>query len=111
GRVLLRCFLGGVHDPGVLSANDGAVVATVLEELRGIAALEGAPLFSSVYRWPDSMAQYSPGHGERLRRIEERLQAIPALRLAGNAYSGIGIPDCIRTGRRAAGGLLRTVRT
>ena len=48
------------------------------------------------------MAQYVIGHGERLREIQARTAAIPGLHLAGNAYTGIGIPDCIRTGREAA---------
>jgi oxygen-dependent protoporphyrinogen oxidase len=48
------------------------------------------------------MAQYAVGHGERTQRIAERVAALPGLRLAGNAYDGIGIPDCVRLGRRAA---------
>jgi len=48
------------------------------------------------------MAQYVIGHGERLREVQARTAAIPGLHLAGNAYTGIGIPDCIRTGREAA---------
>ena len=48
------------------------------------------------------MAQYPVGHGGRLGAIEERLQNLPGLYLAGNAYSGIGISDCIRTGTAAA---------
>jgi oxygen-dependent protoporphyrinogen oxidase len=55
-----------------------------------------------VSRWPKSMAQYVVGHADRLKQIEARTAAIPGLHLAGNAYSGIGIPDCIRTGRQAA---------
>jgi oxygen-dependent protoporphyrinogen oxidase len=48
------------------------------------------------------MAQYTVGHGARLAEIEARVAAIPGLHLAGNAYEGIGVPDCIRLGRRAA---------
>jgi protoporphyrinogen/coproporphyrinogen III oxidase len=55
-----------------------------------------------VHRWPASMAQYAVGHGSRVSAIEERLQGLPGLYLAGNAYSGIGISDCIRTGTSAA---------
>jgi oxygen-dependent protoporphyrinogen oxidase len=49
------------------------------------------------------MAQYSVGHLERLRRIEARCQGLPGLALAGNGYSGIGVPDCVRSGAEAAG--------
>jgi oxygen-dependent protoporphyrinogen oxidase len=48
------------------------------------------------------MAQYAVGHQERVKRIQERVAALPGLKLAGNAYDGIGIPDCIRLGRKAA---------
>ena len=48
------------------------------------------------------MAQYAVGHQERKQRIDARVAALPGLRLAGNAYDGIGIPDCIRLGRQAA---------
>jgi oxygen-dependent protoporphyrinogen oxidase len=48
------------------------------------------------------MAQYAVGHQERIARIAARVAALPGLKLAGNAYDGIGIPDCIRLGRKAA---------
>ena len=48
------------------------------------------------------MAQYSVGHQDRMKRVAEHVAALPGLRLAGNAYDGIGIPDCIRLGRKAA---------
>jgi oxygen-dependent protoporphyrinogen oxidase len=48
------------------------------------------------------MAQYTLGHQQRVAEIRARARAIPGLHLAGNAYDGIGIPDCIQTGRAAA---------
>jgi oxygen-dependent protoporphyrinogen oxidase len=48
------------------------------------------------------MAQYAVGHKERMRRIVARVAELPGLRLVGNAYDGIGVPDCIRLGRQAA---------
>jgi oxygen-dependent protoporphyrinogen oxidase len=64
------------------------------------------PEHAQVSRWRRSMAQYSVGHQERKQRIAERVAALTGLRLAGNAYDGIGIPDCIRLGRQAAKELL-----
>jgi oxygen-dependent protoporphyrinogen oxidase len=60
------------------------------------------PLFWRIHRWPASMAQYPVGHAERVRTIQRALEELPGIYLAGNAYSGIGISDCIRTGRAAA---------
>jgi len=102
GKAMLRCFLGGARDPDVLGLDDEAVVAGVRRELKEIMNFIAEPLFFRVHRWPASMAQYPVGHAERVSAIEERLPDVPGLYLAGNAYSGIGISDCIRTGRSAA---------
>jgi oxygen-dependent protoporphyrinogen oxidase len=109
GKAMLRCFLGGARDPDVLGMSDEEVVAGVRRELRDILGLTADPLFFRVHRWPESMAQYPVGHGSRVSAIEERLQDVPGLYLAGNAYSGIGISDCIRTGKSAAEKALKFV--
>jgi oxygen-dependent protoporphyrinogen oxidase len=64
--------------------------------------LTAAPIAHAIARWPRSMAQYTLGHRERVEEIRARAAAVPGLYLAGNAYDGIGIPDCINTGRAAA---------
>ena len=102
GRALLRCFLGGSRDPDVLNLSDDAIVSLVRQELAAILKVSADPLFSRVHRSPGSMAQYAVGHEEIVDRIQARLQSHPTLALAGNAYSGIGISDCVRTGRAAA---------
>ncbi len=48
------------------------------------------------------MAQYTVGHANRVARIEEITRTVPGLHLAGNAYHGIGVPDCVRMGKEAA---------
>lgn len=102
GTTLLRCFLGGMDDAAILSENDDAIIRAVVHELHDIAGFRAAPSFSRIFRWPCAMAQYTVGHPARLAEIEARAAAIPGLQLAGNAYTGIGIPDCIRMGKLAA---------
>jgi protoporphyrinogen/coproporphyrinogen III oxidase len=102
GRIVARCFLGGMDDPGVLAEPDENITAIVASELRDIAGVTARPQFARISRWPRAMAQYTVGHPRRLAEMEARAAAIPGLYLAGNAYEGIGIPDCIRLGRRAA---------
>ena len=96
--VLLRCFVGG----NGLALSDEELVGAAREELRSIMGLEAAPAFHSIARWPNAMAQYTVGHAKRIERIDAILQSIPGLHLAGNAYRGIGIPDCVKTGKDAA---------
>jgi oxygen-dependent protoporphyrinogen oxidase len=107
GKVVIRAFLGGMNNEGLLTKPDDELVATVrreLSEILGAAVVSQAamPEHTQVSRWSRAMAQYAVGHRERRERIAERVAALPGLRLAGNAYDGIGIPDCIRLGRQAA---------
>ncbi len=98
---VLRCFLGGTDD-SALKETDDALVAAVLEDLHGLMGISAKPAFQQISRWPRSMAQYTVGHQRRVERIEELVRDLPGLHLAGNAYYGIGIPDCIRMGKLAA---------
>ncbi|MDE3167327.1 MAG: protoporphyrinogen oxidase [Acidobacteriota bacterium] len=102
GLIVARCFLGGMEDAGVLEESDDAILAAVCGELRDIAQVTARPVFSRIARWPRAMAQYPVGHPGRVAELDSRVAAIPGLYLAGNAYQGIGIPDCIRMGRAAA---------
>jgi oxygen-dependent protoporphyrinogen oxidase len=101
-RIVLRLFLGGASDEAILGEPDEKIVAIAREELGRILNLTAAPLFHAISRWPRSMAQYTVGHAKRIQEIKNRTTAISGLHLAGNAYEGIGIPDCVRTGRAAA---------
>ena len=108
GKVVARCFLGGMEDAGVLGESDEAIIAAVARELQEIAGFTARPRFTRIARWPRSMAQYTVGHPQRLAEIQARTPPASGLHLAGNAYEGIGIPDCIRLGRRAAARILGT---
>ncbi len=101
-RLLLRVFLGGSHDPDVLQIPDEEILRTVREELRQILGLTAEPRFSRICRWERSMAQYEVGHLDRVAEIERLRAGLPGLALAGNAYRGIGVPDCIKSGLDAA---------
>jgi len=107
GKAVFRAFLGGMNREALLAESDEALIGTVRREMSEIL---GAKTFSvdvhpentQVSRWERAMAQYAVGHKERMRRIGARVAGIPGLRLVGNAYDGIGVPDCIRLGRQAA---------
>lgn len=107
GIVVMRCFVGGAGQEAVLELNDSEILQRIQGELQGLLGWTAQPMFTRIARWHRSMAQYTVGHGARLGSIRERLQDLPGLYLAGNAYEGIGVPDCIRTGRQAASEALK----
>jgi len=114
GKAVFRAFLGGMKHEALLDESDEVLVATVRREMgeilgaRAISA-DVEPEHAQVSRWRRAMAQYGVGHRERMDRIGRRVAALPGLRLVGNAYDGIGVPDCIRLGRRAAQELVAAV--
>jgi oxygen-dependent protoporphyrinogen oxidase len=107
GKAVLRAFLGGMRNEALLTESDESLVGTVCRELseilgESVLSRQVEPDYAQVTRWRRAMAQYAVGHQERKQRIAERAAALGGLRLAGNAYDGIGVPDCIRLGRKAA---------
>jgi oxygen-dependent protoporphyrinogen oxidase len=101
-RAIVRCFLGGARDEQVLQSSEDEILRIVRDELKLIIGLTAEPLFARVYKWKGAMAQYAVGHLDRLQRIETLRQKLPALALAGNGFTGIGVPDCVRSGKEAA---------
>jgi oxygen-dependent protoporphyrinogen oxidase len=101
-KAVLRCFFGGAADEAVLGESDESLIAMAREELERLTGIAAEPVFHAIARWPRSMAQYTVGHQQRLKKIESRVADLRGIHLAGNAYYGIGIPDCVKTGRDAA---------
>jgi oxygen-dependent protoporphyrinogen oxidase len=102
GTILLRAFVGGRLQPESLEADDAVIEHRVRSELAGLLGVTAEPLLSRIWRHPDSMPQYEVGHTARITKVKAQLQAFPTLTLAGSAYSGVGISDCVRTGEEAA---------
>lgn len=102
GHVLLRAFVGGSLQQESFRDDDATMERGVCEELFSLLGVKSEPLFSRIWRHPSSMPQYHVGHNERIKRIETALSEFPTLALAGSAYHGVGISDCVRTGEEAA---------
>jgi oxygen-dependent protoporphyrinogen oxidase len=105
-HVLLRVFMGGALNEGALAVDDEALAATARREVAGLLAIAGEPLFVRVVRHPRAMPQYHVGHAARVAAIEQAVARLPGLRLAGGAYRGVGIADCVRSGEAATDALL-----
>ncbi len=104
GYALLRIFLGGAGNAAqtehVLELDDDALISAVREDLQSMMGLAGKPALAKVTRWPRGYPQYDVGHLDLIRDLEAALP--PGLFVAGSAYHGIGLPDCIRSGTEAA---------
>ena len=106
GQVLLRAFVGGALQAELFELDDDDMEGAVRREFAALLGIEAAPLFSLIARYPHSMPQYLVGHLGRVAAIEQRVAAHPGLALAGSAYRGVGIADCVRSGEAAAQDLL-----
>jgi oxygen-dependent protoporphyrinogen oxidase len=102
GMRLLRVFLGGAHRRDLPLAADDVLISLARRELEQCMGITAAPSLARVTRYIDSMPQYHIGHAERMSRMERGLADAEWLSVAGNAYYGVGLPDCIATGVRAA---------
>ncbi len=103
GHVLLRAYAGRAGDQRALDMDDAALAQALVRELTPLLGLSAPPVLTRVYRWADAMPQYEIGHSARLAALRRTLRTSPGILLAGAAYEGVGIPDCIRQGKEAAG--------
>ena len=110
GHVLLRVFLGGALNEGVLQGDDATLVRTAREQIGPLLGITAEPELARVARHARAMPQYHVGHAARAAAIEQAVSRHPGLRLVGGAYRGVGIADCVRSGEEAAERLLEETR-
>ena len=110
-HVLLRAFVGGNTFQGEVNGNltQNDLVSTALKDVSNLLGIKKEPVFSIVSEHSQAMAQYLVGHQKLVSEIEKLVKDLPSLALAGNAYHGIGIPDCIHSGEQAALTLLNAI--
>jgi oxygen-dependent protoporphyrinogen oxidase len=101
-HVLIRVFIGGDHQHELAALPDDDLLATATTELRDLLGIKSDPIISSISRRAAAMPQYYIGHMEKISRIRKRLSHHPGLLLAGNAFDGVGLPNCIHSGEQAA---------
>lgn len=108
GMILMRVYAGRFGGPDVTTYSDTELLALAVSEV-GLLGIDAEALLTRVQRWPSGMPQYVLGHPKRLERIDAALEAHPGLSVAGAAYRGVGIPDCIRSGEEAAESVVRSL--
>ncbi len=109
GYGLIRAFIGRAGQDDMVARGDDELAVLARAELGRVLGIQAAPQVQRVFRWPRAMPQYTLGHLARLTTIEQRLRARPGLFVAGNAYRGIGLPDCIASGEAAAEAALQFI--
>ena len=98
----IRAFIVGRRAVELADASEQEIVPLVREDLRSFLGITASPVFHTFYKWPNSMPQYVVGHSKRIHNIFEQLANYPGLFLVGNAYDGVGVPDCLRHARETA---------
>jgi len=107
GHVLIRGFLGGMLNAPILEESAATLVDRARADLREALGITAEPVLTRLHRWPASMPQYRVGHLARVETIERAVAALPGLRLAGAAYRGVGMADCVRSAESAAEAVLQ----
>lgn len=93
GVALLRGYVRGVG---------GDAASLMLEEVATVLGVTALPMFTRIYEWPTGIPTYGPAHEANVRALTDSLLATPGLFIAGSAFHGVGVPDCIASGERAA---------
>jgi oxygen-dependent protoporphyrinogen oxidase len=101
GTVLVRLFVGDRRDT-LLRSTDEEIVAACRRDLESTLGARGEPLLVRVSRWVDQMPKYTVGHVGRVNAAFRDLASVPGVVLAGSAFRGVGLPDCVAQGRSAA---------
>lgn len=100
--VLLRSFMNVSVNPHLQDLGDRNLIDLAVRDLEVYIQLKAKPVFSLVTRHKHAIPQYRLGHRQRVDKIAALLENNPGIYLAGNAYNGAGIPDCITSGKQTA---------
>ncbi len=106
-RVLLRAFVGGAVNEHLAEQDSETIKQQVRDELQDIMGIREEPLFCEVFQYRKGNVQYRVHHPQLVSEIEKELEDFKGLYLAGSAYKGIGIPDCVKNGTENADAALK----
>src|SRR5690606_16218983 len=99
---LVRASFGKFGDDSPLTWTDEELVTAAAEDLSIVTGVPIVPEEAVVQRWRGGLAQYAPGHLDRIAEIETAVAGFDGLALAGAYLHGVGVPACVATGDAAA---------
>jgi oxygen-dependent protoporphyrinogen oxidase len=109
-KVLLRCYVGRSGEEESAKLPDEELKQAVLEDIQKVLGINAVPIFTEITRLPRSMPQYPVGHLENTVTFRERLsEQLPGVFVTGAAFGGVGLPDCIKSGKETASAILATL--
>ncbi|MEM7482222.1 MAG: protoporphyrinogen oxidase [Acidobacteriota bacterium] len=100
GHVLLRMFVGGLRGEQWAELPEGDLLALARAELGDLLGLTAEPVMARIHRWPQGYPQYEVGHRQRVTELTRRAE--PGLYLAGSAFHGVGLSDCVASAAATA---------
>ena len=109
--VLARVFMGGAVRPELVLKSDSELLEIATREVQDLLGVSSKPSWQKLVRWDQAMPQYLTGHLDRVKRIRELLGETPNLHVIGNAFDGVGIPQCIRLARTTAETIATSMKT
>ena len=105
--VLLRAFMDLTWESNIINRSEKQIIDLVLRDLNTLLGIQGNPVDVLVSKYDNAIAQYYLGHLERVEQIESEVAKLTGLAFAGNAFHGVGIPDCINSAEKAVTKLFR----
>ncbi|MFI2232257.1 protoporphyrinogen oxidase [Nocardia testacea] len=99
---LVRVSFGRFGDDAVLGLSDAELIDAATADLATVTGVPIAPRSAIVQRWPGGLAQYAPGHTERVAEIESVISGFADLAVTGAYLHGVGVPACVAAATRAA---------
>lgn len=106
-HMLCRAFVGGALNPGILELEDIEIIDKAKQGLSEVLGIQVEPIFEILERYPQAMPQYHIGHINKTEKIQKKLLEYKGLEMAGNAYNGVGLPECVNSGELAAESVLK----
>lgn len=110
GYVLLRTMLGGVRNSDLALQDEEKQISLVIKELREIMDIDLQPDFVKVFIHKKGIPQYSLGHENRLKMVDESIKKYKRFYITGNAYRGIGVNDCIENSQIMAERIINDIQ-
>ncbi len=108
GGLLVRAF---ISDSAAGDYDESDLISHARLELADILGLAAEPTLVEISRQARALPRYNVGHQERVVFAEERAARLRGLFLAGAAFRGVGVPDCISSGEAAASEAFACVTT